>query len=181
METNVLNVLEFNLTIPTEMQFLPRLLKAATCELQNPVLADKVTIMAHFLCELTLMEYEFIQYTPSTIALSAVCLALSAMGLDPWDQTLEHYSGHTYSESAFRICITRLYALYVRPPVPQVRAVRGKYESANFHSVACLVPAPMPAFPVQQAQHRGLQMSREQQQRLLRQRQERERADAKTE
>ena len=126
METPVLNVLEFNLTIPTEMQFLPRLLKAATCEIQNPVLQDKVTIMAHFFCELTLSEYEFIQYTPSTIALSSVCLALSGMGLDPWNQTLEHYSGHTFSESAFRMCISRLHAVYVRAPAPRVRAVRSK-------------------------------------------------------
>lgn len=168
------------MTIPTEMQFLPRLLKAATCEIQNPVLQDKVTIMAHFFCELTLSEYEFIQYTPSTIALSSVCLALSGMGLDPWNQTLEHYSGHTFSESAFRMCISRLHAVYVRAPAPQVRAVRSKYESANLHSVACLPPGPLPAFPAQQAQQRGLQMSREQQQRLLLQRQERERAAAET-
>mmetsp|Transcript_10393 Transcript_10393/g.42269 ORF Transcript_10393/g.42269 Transcript_10393/m.42269 type:complete len:439 (-) Transcript_10393:908-2224(-) len=162
METHVLNVLEFNLTIPTEMQFLPRLLKAATFELKNPVLEDKVTIMAHFFCELSLLQYDFIFYRPSTIALSAVCLALSAMGRDPWDQTLEHYSGHSYSEPEFRACIKRLHEVYVHPPVPQLRAVRGKYESPNFHSVATLPPGPMPTFPAQRPSH-GLRMSRQQQ------------------
>eukprot|EP01133_Synstelium_polycarpum_P013706 gene13706-16156_t len=69
-ESQVLKALNFKLTAPTIKFFLSRYLRAAAT-------ADpRVSALAHFYGELSLLEYGFVNYLPSIIAASCVYLAL---------------------------------------------------------------------------------------------------------
>ena len=49
--------------------------------------------LAHYLVELTLPDYEMLQYQPSIICASAVYLALKTHGQTPWVRTTCALSG----------------------------------------------------------------------------------------
>nr|CAB3228859.1 cyclin-A2 [Phallusia mammillata] len=77
MEHLILKVLNFDVAVPTSNQYLKRYLKAAG--------ADKKTeFLAQYLCELALVEFDCIQYLPSMMAASAVCLASYTVNGKVW-------------------------------------------------------------------------------------------------
>eukprot|EP00966_Prymnesium_polylepis_P085025 1968433-Prymnesium_polylepis.5 len=81
MEGLMLSKLSFQLTTPNAFVFLKRFSKVAGI-ISTP--RSKTELLAHYLVELTLHEYKMLQYLPSTIAASAVYLALKTMGQTPW-------------------------------------------------------------------------------------------------
>lgn len=81
MEGLMLSKLGFQLTTPNAFVFLKRYCKVAGI---ISTTRSKTELLAHYLVELTLQEYKMLQYLPSTIAASAVYLALKTMGQTPW-------------------------------------------------------------------------------------------------
>lgn len=70
MEQDIINVLEFRLTVPTGYNFLVRYLLVVEA-------SDLAKAAANYYLERTLQEYEFLEYRPSLVAAAAVCLALN--------------------------------------------------------------------------------------------------------
>jgi hypothetical protein len=167
MESTMLNALEFRLSAPTVLSFLPRFLKAAASDM-------KTRQVASYYAERTLQEMHMLKYLPSTIAAAAVSLANSAMGMPAWTPALAHHS--RYSAEAIAPCVRDMHAimktcdkrsLQVRSgqgllcvlacltglitdsflcnhPLPFfAQAVRKKYTSSKFLEVAAV---PVPAF-----------------------------------
>jgi Cyclin, C-terminal domain len=70
MEANIVKTLKFRMTVPTGIPFLRRFLhicsatRAASC-------------LANFYMERMLQEYSALQYRPSLIAATAVCLSMN--------------------------------------------------------------------------------------------------------
>lgn len=87
MEKEILNALEWSLTVPTPYVFLVRFLKAAMCDRETER-------MVFFFAELGLMQYSMVTYCPSLVAASAVYAARCTLKKRPlWTETLRRHTG----------------------------------------------------------------------------------------
>ncbi|XP_071695700.1 cyclin-A2-1-like [Rutidosis leptorrhynchoides] len=140
MEKQILDVLSFQLYIPTIKKFLRRYLLAAQSSYKAPVL--ELEFLANYLAELTLTEYSFLKFLPSLIAASAVFLAKWTLDQDeyPWNATLEHYT--SYKASELKVTVLALQDLQLNNEAP-LRAIRQKYKQEKFKGVATLTSQPV--------------------------------------
>jgi hypothetical protein len=81
MEGVMLNTLGFSLTVPISHVFATRYLKIVNMTQPQDV-SDKTKHMVCYLLERVLQEYEFIRYTPSLVAASALLLAMRSLRQD---------------------------------------------------------------------------------------------------
>jgi G2/mitotic-specific cyclin-B, other len=128
MESEIVNTLQWNLTVPTTHTFLCRFLKAAH--------ADRSMVqLACYLTERMLQEYSMLKYLPSVIAASAVNVARKSLHRHPWSPTLVKYTG--YDENDIAPCLKEMKNV-IRNPACQQQAVFRKYSSNKFGRVAVL-------------------------------------------
>ncbi|KAH9376075.1 hypothetical protein HPB48_007261 [Haemaphysalis longicornis] len=81
-----------------------------------------------YLCELALLDdVPYLQFLPSIVAGSALCLANHTLGRHPWGQELVEYSG--YEVTAFRECVHSLYSSFCNAPSRPQRAVHDKFKT----------------------------------------------------
>ncbi len=138
MESVMLNELKFNVTVPYSMRFTERYVRLTHHSPESKELVNYFT-------ELTLQDYKFLRFLPSTIAAAAVSLSLHLTGAPSWSSILERETG--YTEGDIRECVMDLWHLAAKEN-PKYRAVRRKYSSSKFHGVARIVihpPAEEPA------------------------------------
>eukprot|EP01089_Gocevia_fonbrunei_P002599 TRINITY_DN12532_c0_g1_i2.p1 TRINITY_DN12532_c0_g1~~TRINITY_DN12532_c0_g1_i2.p1 ORF type:complete len:424 (-),score=76.56 TRINITY_DN12532_c0_g1_i2:199-1470(-) len=109
MEIQVLDVLEFRLGIPTAKTFVKRYLLAASPDYQ-------LAFLAAYLTELTLVEYTFVKYLPSTIAACSVCMALLTLNRENWNATLQYYTGYSKDDAEFCECMDELRVVHSKAP-----------------------------------------------------------------
>eukprot|EP00741_Cyanophora_paradoxa_P004154 tig00000769_g4035.t1 len=134
MEGSILGTLNFNLSVPTALMFLPRFYKLAN------VLDMETQYLVHYFLELTLQDYKFLKYIPSLIASSALYLGLKyKRHMNPWSNTLQYYTG--YSEAALRNCAKEMEDVAKAAPTRSLTAVYKKYSGAKFNEVAKIVAA----------------------------------------
>eukprot|EP01003_Olkasia_polycarbonata_P003134 NODE_170_length_1309_cov_158.723016_g137_i0.p1 GENE.NODE_170_length_1309_cov_158.723016_g137_i0~~NODE_170_length_1309_cov_158.723016_g137_i0.p1 ORF type:complete len:147 (-),score=35.16 NODE_170_length_1309_cov_158.723016_g137_i0:867-1262(-) len=121
---------DFNLTVPTAYPFLKRGLQVAD--------ADRpTTLMAHYICELALLDYNNLVYLPSTIAASCIYLANKFLGAkEPWSKVLEHYTH--YKVNNFERCARDMLELVKGAPNQKLQAVRKKYSYSKYGEVSKL-------------------------------------------
>ncbi|KAF8101528.1 hypothetical protein N665_0204s0025 [Sinapis alba] len=128
MEKIMLNTLQFNMSLPTQYPFLKRFLKAAQSD-------KKLEMLASFLIELALVDYEMLRYPPSLLAASAVYTAQCTIhGFSEWNSTCEFHSH--YSENQLRECSRRMVSLHQKAASDKLTGVRRKYSSSKFGYVA---------------------------------------------
>lgn len=110
METMMLKTLNWEMCPPTPRVFADRFLRAAEADEQLACLTyvwPRVTLPHgelwlsrltfnpgpwQYLIELTVVDITFLKYMASTIAASAVSMALFTLGRVPWSSTLSHYT-----------------------------------------------------------------------------------------
>eukprot|EP00033_Pygsuia_biforma_P005420 GCRY01005981.1.p1 GENE.GCRY01005981.1~~GCRY01005981.1.p1 ORF type:complete len:419 (+),score=75.31 GCRY01005981.1:138-1394(+) len=129
MEKDILLTLKFEFSPPTCMHFLRRSSKAAMSDIRTHTLAK-------YICELSLLEYRMLRYTPSLIAAGATFIAQKMIGHDQWTPTLQHYTG--YSEKDLQPCVTDLLYLLQKAPQSSLQAVSKKYSHRKFMEVAAV-------------------------------------------
>ncbi|KAJ6406306.1 hypothetical protein OIU84_009933 [Salix udensis] len=136
MESQVLNFLYFQLSVPTTKTFLRRFIHAAQASCKVPCV--ELEFLANYLAELTLVEYSFLKFLPSLIAASAVFLARWTLNQSdhPWNSTLEHYSRYTALE--LKTTVLALENLQLNTNGCCLNAIRDKYRQQKFKSVATL-------------------------------------------
>ncbi|KAK7293600.1 hypothetical protein RJT34_16470 [Clitoria ternatea] len=141
MESEVLNLLHFQLSVPTIKSFLRRFIQAAQSSYKVPYI--ELEFLANYLAELTLVEYSFLQFLPSVIAASAVLLARWTLNQSehPWNLTMEHYSN--YKASELKPVVLALADLQLNTKGCCLNAIREKYRQQKFKSVANLSPKPV--------------------------------------
>ncbi|GLU09545.1 hypothetical protein SLE2022_264000 [Rubroshorea leprosula] len=98
MESQVLNFLHFELSVPTTKTFLRRFIQVAQTSYKVPCI--ELEFLANYMAELNLLEYNFLNFLPSVIAASAVSLARWTLNQSdhPWNPTLEHYTSYKASD-----------------------------------------------------------------------------------
>lgn len=132
MEKIMLNVLRFNLTVPTPLVFLNRFVKA------SGIVQDRQAVSyAQYLVELSLPDYGMLRYPYSMIAAAAVYASNLAHGRQAFPTELGRHSG--YTEKAVRECACWLAELQCKAPTASLTAVYKKYGHEKLHTVAKLV------------------------------------------
>lgn len=132
MEKQMLNRLDFNLTVPTPHHFLARYLKAAG--------ADKeCELLATFLTELALPEYSSLKYSSSLLSCAAVYTANKTLGRTAMPPALAYHS--QYTEAQIRPCAQQLVQLHRKASSASLLAVHKKYSTTKFMEVAKRAPA----------------------------------------
>ncbi|KAL2346803.1 hypothetical protein Fmac_000803 [Flemingia macrophylla] len=141
MEREVLNLLNFQLSVPTIKTFLRRFIQAAQSSYKAPCI--ELEFLANYLAELALVEYSFVQFLPSLVAASAVFLARWTLNDSdhPWNPTLEHYTN--YKASEIKTVVLALQDLQINTKGCPLNAVREKYKQQKFNCVANLSPEPV--------------------------------------
>ncbi|KAL5997609.1 Cyclin-A1-3 [Asimina triloba] len=125
MEAAVLKYLKFEMTAPTTKCFLRRFVQAAQGSTEVPLL--QLEFLANYLAELSLLEYNFLCYSPSLTAASAVFLAkfILTPSKKPWNATLGHYT--MYKPSELCTCVKELHRLCCNSHSNSLPAIREKY------------------------------------------------------
>ncbi|XP_062098584.1 cyclin-A2-2-like [Humulus lupulus] len=136
MESEVLNLLHFHLSVPTTKTFLRRFILAAQSSYEVPCV--ELQFMANYLAELTLVDYSFLKFLPSLIAASAVFLARWTLNQSdhPWNSTLEHYT--SYKTSELKDTVLAMEDLQLNTRGCPLNAIREKYRQHRFNCVATL-------------------------------------------
>ncbi|XP_048736661.1 G2/mitotic-specific cyclin-B-like [Ostrea edulis] len=127
MEALILKTLDFSMGKPLCLHFLRRNSKAGGVD------ASKHTL-AKYLMELTIIEYDMVQYNPSQIAAAALCLSMKLLDGSKWTDTLSHYS--SYSEKDLLPLMQKLCSLVVKAETYKLTAVRTKYASSKFMKIS---------------------------------------------
>lgn len=102
MELQMLDALNFELGRPLPLHFLRRGSKAAHVD-------GRTHMLAKYLCELMLIEYEAAHWNPSLLAATALYTSLRLISLEQggsisechdnvWTPTIEHYTGYSKAD-----------------------------------------------------------------------------------
>ncbi|GJQ09783.1 hypothetical protein GpartN1_g1574.t1 [Galdieria partita] len=129
MEAIMLNVLKFDLTIASSLNFLTRFLKAADADKQS-------MLFANYLLELCLSHYKMIKYEPSRLAASAVYLTGKLVGRFEWsDKTRTHSN---YAAADLKTCSEEMFSILRSQNDPHLHltAVKRKYSLQKFGEVS---------------------------------------------
>ncbi|XP_078593622.1 G2/mitotic-specific cyclin-B-like isoform X1 [Branchiostoma floridae x Branchiostoma japonicum] len=129
MEILILKNLNFNLGKPLPLHFLRRNSKAGQVDAQKHTLAK-------YLMEMSLVDYDMVQYNPSQIAAAALCLSAKTLDQSEWTPTLEYYS--TYSEEELLPIMRHMAKNIVKSSTSKLQAVRNKYTSSKFLKIATI-------------------------------------------
>ncbi|KAG5188919.1 cyclin-like protein [Tribonema minus] len=127
METEMLNRLEFRITVPTTYCFLLRYLKAAHAD-------RRIVQLSCYVAERMLQEARMLRHLPSVAACAAIYLARRNLGRNAWSPTLEKYTG--YVEADLASCLRDTCELMAA--CGDLKAVRSKFTSKQFGAVATM-------------------------------------------
>merc|ERR1711935_551196 len=98
----------------------------------------QMTHLVSYLSEVSMHDYDLLQYTPSMISASCTLLAQKMLRKGEWGRTLQTETG--FSESALTSCVLAINLMLQSLPA-EVKAVKTKYTSSKFSNVAALRPA----------------------------------------
>ncbi|XP_021717819.1 cyclin-A1-4 [Chenopodium quinoa] len=134
MEATVLNFLKFEMTAPTTKCFLRRFIRSAQVMSEAPSM--QLECLSNYVAELSLLDYNMLQYAPSLTAASSVFLAkyILSPSKRPWNSTLLHYT--LYKPSDLLECVKALHQLCLSSHSSSLSAIREKYSQHKYKFVA---------------------------------------------
>ncbi|XP_023382258.1 G2/mitotic-specific cyclin-B3 isoform X1 [Pteropus vampyrus] len=134
MEISILQTLKFDINIPTAYHFLRRYAMCIHASM-------KTLTLSRFICEMTLLEYDYIQERASKLAAGSFLLALYMQKLGHWAPTLEYYSG--YKTSDIHPLVKQLNILLTLRSCDRFKTVLSKYSHEVFFEVTRIPPLDM--------------------------------------
>ncbi|KAA0723118.1 G2/mitotic-specific cyclin-B3 [Triplophysa tibetana] len=130
MEICILQALNFDINIPVPYRFLRRYAKCVNAGM------DTLTL-ARFICELSLMEMQFVPVRASLLASACLLIALVTKDLGGWTPCLQFHSG--YNVEDLLPVVRNLHQMLTGPPDSKLAIIRSKYAHKVFFEVA-LIP-----------------------------------------
>lgn len=134
----MLNALEFNLTVPSALNFLQRFTRLAGVQQ-----GDITWHLSNYFMELTLQVYVFLNYPPSHIAGAALYLAMQTTAAlngqhasQPWSLQLQQQIDLTPSQIAPALGEMWKVVELQQSGQAKYKAVKKKYSLAKFLEVA---------------------------------------------
>ncbi|XP_017536951.1 G2/mitotic-specific cyclin-B3 isoform X1 [Pygocentrus nattereri] len=131
MEANILQALNFDINIPVAYRFLRRYAKCVNAGM------DTLTL-ARFVCELSLLEMQFVPVRASLLASACLLIALVTKDLGGWNPCLQFHSG--YSAEDLAPVARELQHMLSSTPDSKLATVRSKYSHKVFFEVALMPP-----------------------------------------
>ncbi|XP_004606623.2 G2/mitotic-specific cyclin-B3 [Sorex araneus] len=131
MEIKVLQTLDFDINIPIAYHFLHAYAKFVPTNKQTVTLS-------HFICELTLQNYAFIEAKASKLAAASYLLSLYINNLKNKAPALETCSGYKISE--LYSLVLQLNILLSLSPTEDLKSIKLKYSHKVFFHVARTPP-----------------------------------------
>ena len=89
-------------------------------------------MLARYMCERVLQQYNMVKYLPSTIAAASVYLARKSLRHSPWSPTLLKYA--KYAEDEILPCAQDITT--IMGSQSSLQAVKKKFTSSKYGSVA---------------------------------------------
>ncbi|KAJ7311309.1 hypothetical protein JRQ81_006925 [Phrynocephalus forsythii] len=131
MEQNILKELNFDLGRPLPLHFLRRAAKVADPSVE-------LYLLAKYLMELTLVDYEMVHYNPLEIAAAALCLSQKVLSESHWGIKLCYHTG--YKEQYLRPVMEHMAKNVVRVNTSRTKqvAVKKKYSSTKCLRISTL-------------------------------------------
>lgn len=128
MELKILKAIDFELGRPLPLHFLRRGSKAAHSD-------GRTHMMAKYLCELALIEYECAHWNPSLLAATSLYISLHINGKNDadlkesavesiWNATIEHYTGYSEEQVAKHSTVLCKLLLSIENSKFQVRSIK---------------------------------------------------------
>ncbi|KAF7041515.1 hypothetical protein CFC21_051301 [Triticum aestivum] len=145
METDILKSLNFEMGSPTARTFLRRYI--TVCRGRDRAKAEKLEFLCSYLAELSLLDYDCIQFNPSVVAAAYLFLARFTISptAHPWNLTLQRNT--KYKVSDLKSCILMIHELQLNGTYPGLKedAVKVKYNDRELEGVSAMAsPKNMP-------------------------------------
>ncbi|KAF5803950.1 putative cyclin domain-containing protein [Helianthus annuus] len=139
MENEMVNTLQFNLSVPTPYVFVKRFLKAAKSY-------KELELLSFYLIDMCLAEYAMLKFPPSLLAAAAVFTAECTLNRSKkWTKTCEVYSN--YSENHLLECSKMMVSLHQKSGTGKLVAVFNKYGTSKYGHAARIQPAIFMLYP----------------------------------
>ncbi|KAJ3674328.1 hypothetical protein LUZ60_004944 [Juncus effusus] len=137
MESDVLKFLKFEMGNPTIKTFLRRFTRAGQEDGKYSNLS--LEFLGCYLTELSLVDYNCIEFLPSIVAASSIFLARFTLDPKnhPWNKKLEISSG--YKASELKECVNAIHELQLSKRASNLSAIREKYKQHRFKCVSTLL------------------------------------------
>lgn len=134
-EKDMLQVLDYNLSLPTSYQFLARLLKAANVHYHK-----ELALFVAYSAELCLVEYSMLRYSYSELAAAIMYVAMKAFDKpDPYPHNLMRHA-HFSKESVLHISKEVVCLVQGAKGKPNLQAIVKKYSTPKFCQAADVPP-----------------------------------------
>ncbi|XP_005146001.1 G2/mitotic-specific cyclin-B2 [Melopsittacus undulatus] len=131
MEIVILQELNFSLGRPLPIHFLRRASKAGEADAKQHMLAK-------YLMELTLVDYDMVHYRPSEIAAAALCLSQKLLGHNKWDAKQEYYTGYTEDSLEMTMKHMAKNVFKVNENLTKYSATKNKYASSKLLMISTI-------------------------------------------
>ncbi|NP_001146465.1 Cyclin-A3-1 [Zea mays] len=139
MESDILNVLKFEVGSPTAKTFLRMFIRSAQ-EDNKKYPSLQLEFLGSYLSELSLLDYGLIRSLPSLVAASAVFVARLTLDphTHPWSKKVQTLTG--YKPSELKDCVAAIHNLQLNRTCQSMVAIREKYRQHRFKGVSALLP-----------------------------------------
>ncbi|TVU46179.1 hypothetical protein EJB05_05698, partial [Eragrostis curvula] len=140
MESDVLNVLKFELGSPTIKTFLRMFIRSAKEDNSKKYPSLSLEFLGSYLAELSLLDYGLLQFLPSLVAASVMFVAKLTLDphTHPWSMKLQTVTD--YKPSELKDCVTTIHELQLNRKGSSYMAIRDKYKQNRFKGVSALLP-----------------------------------------
>ena len=144
MEAIILNVLKFDVTVPSSLTFMSRCLKAARAVVSGGD-SHSHKCMSQYLVELSLQDSAMLRFRPSTRA-AAACILGAKLCMIPlsWCATMSYHSGGRTPEELME-CEMEMRRLLENERdlagTNKLTAVKRKFASMKYYNVSSNIPA----------------------------------------
>ncbi|XP_066325411.1 cyclin-A3-1-like [Miscanthus floridulus] len=139
MESDILNVLKFEVGNPTPKTFLRMFIRSVQ-EDNNKYTSLQLEFLGGYLCELSLLDYSLLRFLPSLVAASVVFVARLTLDphTHPWSRKMQTLTG--YKPSELKDCVAVIHHLQLNRKFSSMMAIREKYKQHRFKGVSALLP-----------------------------------------
>ncbi|KFZ56531.1 G2/mitotic-specific cyclin-B1, partial [Podiceps cristatus] len=131
MERKILRALDFRLGCPLPTHFLRRVSNIAEVDLEQHMLAK-------YLMELSLVDYDMVHFLPSKTAAAASCLAMKLLNGCDWTPTLQCYVSYTESDLLPVMQHIAKNVILVNEGVTKETTIKHKYASSKTAKISTL-------------------------------------------
>ncbi|WVZ59817.1 hypothetical protein U9M48_009912 [Paspalum notatum var. saurae] len=139
MESDILNILKFEMGNPTTKTFLRMFIRSAQ-EDSKKNSSLSLEFLGSYLAELSLLDYGLLRFLPSLVAASVVFAARLTLDphTHPWNKKMQTLTG--YKPSELKDCATAIHELQLNLKCSSMVAIREKYKQHRFKGVSALLP-----------------------------------------